>query len=117
MRKQYVYLWSVVLSMMLTGCFSRSTVMTQESFSTVQVGAPISHVVDTMGEPYSIQEKNGVEEYTYIERVTAGNRLIYENHYTLFVQNGVVIGKTTKQEKVPAFNLIYQEDPNHNQYP
>lgn len=106
-----------VLGLVLTSCFHRSEVMTQESFATVQVGAPVQNVVQNMGEPYSIHEKNGVEEYTYIERVTAGNQLIYENHYVLFVQNGVVIGKTLKQEKVPAFDLIYQEDPNHNQYP
>ncbi len=91
--------------------------MTQESFDTIQVGSSIETVVQSMGEPYSIEEKNGTEEYTYVERVTNGNQLIYENHYTIVVQNGRVIGKTRTQKKMPGFDLIYQDDPNHNQYP
>ena|SRR3990167_3998234 len=106
-----------IFCLVLSGCFARSSIMTQESFSSVQVGCPIETVVSSMGEPYSINTKNGMEEYVYIEKVTTGNRLIYENHYILFVQNGVVIAKTTKQEMPPAFDLIYQDDLNHNQYP
>ncbi len=101
----------------LSGCFSRSSAMTQETFATVQIGTPIEVVIQDMGEPYSTDTKNGMEEYVYIERVTTGNRLIYENHYILFVQGGVVVSKTVKQERPPSFDLIYQDDPNHNQYP
>lgn len=104
-------------ALLLSSCFSRSALMTQESFSSVQIGSPISQVVEVNGEPYSIDSKGDIEEYTYVERVTSGNRLIYENRYTLGVRNGKVVSKNVKQEKTPPYDLIYQDDPNHNQYP
>ncbi len=109
----------IVLSVcfIFCGCSSRSAMMTQDSFSSVQVGTSIQTIVQERGEPYSIRDKNGMEEYTYIERVTNGNQLIYENHFILFVKDGLVVGKTTTQEKRPAFELIYQDDPNHSKYP
>ena len=91
--------------------------MTQESYAAVQIGTSIDRVTQEMGEPYSITTKNDGEEYSYIERITAGNRLLYENHYIFFVRQGVIVDKRIQQEKRPAFDLIYQDDPNHNQYP
>ena len=91
--------------------------MTQETFAIVQVGAPIQNVIKESGEPYSIRNKNGMEEYTYVERVSNGNALIYENHFILYVQDGVVVGKSTTQERRPPYDVIYQGDPNHPQYP
>lgn len=115
MYKNRIYV--VVVCLLLCGCFSHHALMTQQSFDSIHVGSSIQTVVDSMGEPYSIHEKNGMEEYKYVERVTNGNYLIYENHYTIFVKNGTIVGKTRTQEQVPAFDLIYQDDPNHNQYP
>ena len=110
--------WIVLgICFMFCGCLSRSAMMTQDTFSSVQVGTPIQMIVQERGEPYSIRDKNGMEEYTYIERVTNGNQLVYENHFILFVRDGIVVGKTTTQEKRPAFELIYQDDPNHAKYP
>lgn len=110
--------WIILgMCVVLCGCYSQSAVMTQDTFSSVQVGTTVQSLVKEKGEPYSIRDKNGMEEYTYIERVTNGNQLIYENHYIFFVKDGIVVGKTTTQERRPAFDLIYQDDPNHNQYP
>jgi len=105
------------VALLMWGCFSRPTMMTRENFDQVQIGSSINSVIHTNGEPYSVHEKNGKEEYVYIERVTTGNTLIFENHYILYVQNGMVVGKDVTQEKNPPFDLIYQDDPNHNQYP
>ncbi len=107
----------ISLLFLLCGCFSRSSLMTMETFEQVQIGSPIAEVVEKNGEPYSIDGVHGSTEYKYVEKITSGNRLIYENHYTIFVQDGNVVGKTAVQERVPAFDLIYQDDPNHNQYP
>lgn len=114
MKKYGIFLGSFLL---LCGCFCRSAMMTQETFSNVQVGTNIQTIVKENGEPYAIDEKNGMEEYKYVERMTSGNRLIYENHFVLYVKDGVVVGKTSTREQVPAYGLIYQDDPNHNQYP
>ncbi len=104
-------------SLLLCSCFSKSAMMTQETFTSVQVGFPVQRVIDANGEPYTIRYKNGLEEYVYVERVTNGNQLIYENHFILHVRDGVVVGKSTTQERVPPFDIMYQDDPNHNQYP
>jgi len=101
----------------LCGCFSKPTMMTMQSFEEVQIGSSINLVVQQNGDPYTVVKKHGTEEYQYVEKITTGNQLLYENHYTIFVKEGKVIGKTSTQEAVPAFDLIYQDDPNHNQYP
>lgn len=111
------YGWISAGCLLLTSCFARSAMMTHETFASIQTGTPIERIVSANGEPYSIETKNGVEEYRYVERVTNGNYLLYENRYTLYVKGGVVVGKDVKQEKVPGYDLIYQDDPNHNQYP
>ncbi len=105
------------LCLVLGSCFSKSSMMTQETFDNVQVGTPIQTIVKENGEPYSVENKNGMQEYRYVERVTNGNYLIYENHFVLYVKGGMVVAKTVTQEQVPAYDLIYQDDPNHNQYP
>ncbi len=102
---------------LLCGCFARSSMMTMESYDQVRVGSPITTVVENNGEPYSVDTKHGSTEYKYVEKITSGNQLIYENHYTIFVKDGNVVGKTSVQERRPAYDLIYQDDPNHNQYP
>jgi len=101
----------------VSGCFSKTSMMTQETYSNIQTGTPVKKLVEENGRPYSVETKNGMEEYKYVERVTSGNYLIYENHFTLFVKNGVVVAKTATQEKTPAYDMIYQDDPNHNNYP
>jgi hypothetical protein len=112
MRK-YFALTGIVL---LCSCF-KPTMMTMQSFDAVQVGSSSATLVQENGEPSSIKAKNGTEEYLYVEKITSGNRLLYENHYTIFVKENVVVGKSATQERIPAFDLIYQDDPNHHQYP
>lgn len=111
------YLYSIGLVLFLTSCFSASHMMTMETYDNVQVGTPIDLVVQENGQPSSVSSSHGTSEYKYVEKITSGNQLMYENHYTLFVQDGKVTGKTATQERRPAFDLIYQDDPNHNQYP
>ena len=109
--------WVFIGTFLLCGCFSKHAMMTMQTLDGVQVGSPVATLVQENGQPYSIKTKHGTEEYMYVEKITTGNRLIYENHYTIFVKDGNVVGKTSVQEMVPAFDLIYQDDPNHNQYP
>lgn len=109
--------YMVLASIIMLGCFSRSAMMTQETYYGVQVGTPIDTVIEQNGKPLYTETKDGMEEYHYVERMTSGNRLIYENHYVLYVKDGIVVAKTTSQERPPAFDMIYQDDPNHNQYP
>lgn len=100
----------------LTGCFSRPSMMTYNTFDQVQIGTPISELTPQIGKPYAIHHKEGSDEYEYVERINVGNSRFAENRYFLIVQNGKVIGKYMNREQPPPYNLIYQEEPNYPGY-
>jgi hypothetical protein len=66
-----------------------------------------------VGSPYQIRNlKDGEKEYEYIERITMGDEVVEENHYFIIVQDGKVKGKRTTQQTPPAYDLIYDDNPN-----
>ncbi len=106
------------LLLFLASCFSRPALMTYANYDSVQSGEPISTVKSEVGEPYSVHnKKDGTQEYEYIERIDVGNNIAAENHYFLIVRDGKVVGKYMKRERPPAYDLIYQDEPNYPSYP
>jgi hypothetical protein len=101
----------------LAACFSRPALMTYNDYDNIQLGTPIAQVQQEIGKPYAIHHKDGVDEYEYIERIDTGNNIIAENHYFLIVEDGRVTGKYITRERPPAYDLIYQEEPNYPSYP
>lgn len=100
------------------GCFANRTYMSYNAFDDIQIGTPIAVIKSEVGEPYAIhQKKEGAEEYEYIERVDREKYMAAENHYFLIVKNGKVIGKYMKTRWPPAYDLIYQDQPNYPGYP
>lgn len=114
LKKLFPLLFIVVFC--LAGCFSNSSMMTYDSYDQVKVGTSIADIREQLGRPYAIHHKDGQEEYEYVERIGAGNNLVAENHYFLIVQNGKVVGKYMTREKPPAYDLIYQDEPNYPGY-
>ena len=107
----------IICLSLLSACFSRSAAMDSQTFESVALGTPVSSLESQFGKPYKIHSKGGgKEEYEYIERIGMGQCLVAENHYFLIVLNGAVVGKYVTQEKSPAYDLIYTEDPNHPCY-
>jgi hypothetical protein len=107
----------LVLLCFLASCFSRTSAMTSETYSSIQLGTSIDSLYSEIGHPYAIHDKpNGVQEYEYIERIRNTRSLVSENHYFLIVENGKVVGKRMSQEKQRAYNLIYEDDPNWDSY-
>lgn len=103
----------IIPFLFLLSCFHRSAVMTRQDFNTVEMGEPISTLEQRVGAPYTIRNlKNGGQEYEYIERITMGDEVIEENHYFIIVENGKIIGKRTTLQTPPAYDLIYEDDPN-----
>lgn len=102
----------------LTACFSRPALMTYTDYDKVELGTSIAKLQSDIGKPYAIHSKEGgSEEYEYIERIDTGNNIVAENHYFLIVQDGKVVGKYMNRERPPAYDLIYQEEPNYPGYP
>ncbi len=102
----------------LSSCFSRSAIMTRMEFDNIQMGDKIEDIESVAGTPYNICSKgDNTFEYEYVERIEfTGKTDIYENHYILIVSDGVVTGKRYSTSKSPAYNLIYQDDPNATSY-
>jgi hypothetical protein len=101
----------------LSSCSSRSA-MTRENFDSIPLGTPLCTVTSMAGDPYSVRSLgNGAFEYEYIERITLGQELMAENHYFFKVKDGQVVAKKMKMEKQPAYDLIYQQDPNYPEFP
>ena len=108
----------LVLLSFLCGCFSRNAYLTQDRYNQVEIGQPISTLIQQAGQPYSIHKnKSGEQEYEYIELFSTGTRLVYENHYIFVVKDGQIIEKKMRQKQEPPYDLIYQDDPNHHYYP
>lgn len=108
----------LIILVFLASCFARTTTMTQETFLSIDLGTPIDRVVAKNGEPYSVRNfGGGVLEYEYIERVGRPEELVREYHYYLKVVHGEVVSKRMTTEKQPAYDLIYQEDPNYPTFP
>jgi hypothetical protein len=106
------------LLLLLTACFSRASLMTRESFDSIDLGTSVTQLRTEAGEPYAIYSLAGdKEEYEYIERINMGNRLVSENHYFLTISNGQVVSKRSTSVQPPAYNILYQTDPNYSSYP
>lgn len=86
------------LLLVCLACSSGGSLVTMQSFYEIPVGASISEVVATAGEPYTIHKKeDGAVEYEYIERFKVGGRYTEERHFFLLIKDGKVVSKRVKQ--------------------
>lgn len=100
------------------GCFAHSSVMTREVYEGVTVGTPISDVEAQAGQPRDIRSKGSdIQEYEYIERIRGvqarPDHFSVENIYYIDVLNGVVVGKRMVTNQTPAYNILYDTQPNY----
>jgi hypothetical protein len=90
MKKQF----SLPLLLLVVAACSASANMNLNSFNQIDLGESSTHVVSSVGQPYSVQQKgDGVVEYKYIERIKAGGRDLEDRYYFLTIKDGKVIGK------------------------
>jgi hypothetical protein len=88
--------------------------MTRERFNDISLGSSVVEVTSKGGEPYKIRSKGGgIDEYEYIEKVNVAGDTLQENHYFISISGGKVVGKRVSTQRQPAYDLIYQEDPNY----
>ena len=100
--------------LLLCGCFTRSQVISRGSFDDVQMGSPVADFEKQVGSPYKVRKlPDGSLDYEYIERIFMGEEVIEENHYYLRIKNGRIVAKRMNQEIPPAYDLIYEADPNN----
>ncbi|MBS0620648.1 MAG: hypothetical protein JSS61_04220 [Verrucomicrobia bacterium] len=117
MASKYIALVTGSL-LLLSSCFSRSSYMSYDTYAHLDLGTSVSEMESQVGTPYAIHVKSdGSEEYEYIERIEVGNSLVSVNHYYILIREGKIAGKYVKREQPPAYDLIYQDEPNYPGYP
>lgn len=92
------------LSILLFSCASGGKVMTADSFSEVSIGMTADDLQKKFGKPYSIKDLGeGEIEYTYIEKIHMGSRVLQERHYLIILKNGRVTATKTRDYSRPAY--------------
>ena len=99
--------------------------MTRKDYENVTIGTPISEVIADYGQPLTINTRpDGSQSYEYVERLPVstatgsttgaypGSTAVVENRYFIIVKDGKVISKRYNFEEPPAYDQIYDEDPN-----
>ncbi len=110
--------FALALLLLLAGCYSSSSRMTRTTFDNIQMGEPINQLQAQIGEPNSVYSIGmNAYEYEYIEKIDFQYGYVVENHYFLTISDGKIVGKRYSQERSPAYDLIYQADPNYPGYP
>ena len=105
----------VVLSgaLLLMAACASGALMTRSDFDNIELGTPVSEVVQRYGDPVKItQNKDGSQSYKYIERLTISEEAVQENNYFIIVKNGKVVSKQYNQELPLEYDELYEEDPN-----
>ncbi|MBS0648541.1 MAG: hypothetical protein JSS10_04860 [Verrucomicrobia bacterium] len=98
--------------LLLAACAS-GAVMTRSDFDNIELGTPVTEVTKKYGDPIKVRTyKDGTQSYEYVERLPIGEQTVEENNYFLIIQNGQVVAKRYKQELPPAYDEIYDADPN-----
>ena len=99
-----VFFLSAIAFISFWGCASGSKVMTADEFSEVSVGQSGDEIQKKHGKPYSIKNLGNNEvEYTYIERMPMGKRVLQEKHYLIILKNGKVTSTQTRTFNRPVY--------------
>ncbi len=92
---------------------AHGSVMTHQDFNSIELGTPVTEVTKQYGDPLKItRQKDGSQVYEYVERLKISEETVQENNYKLVIKNGQVVSKRYNQELPPAYDEIYDEDPN-----
>ena len=102
----------IALLSILAAC-AHGAVMTRSDFNNIELGTPVTEVTKQYGDPLKMtQQKDGTQVYEYVERLQIGAETVEENNYKLVIKNGQVVSKSYNQQLPPAYDEIYDEDPN-----
>jgi len=97
-----------------TSIYSQEATMNRARFNEIELGTPVEQVVEKCGSPYQIYtRKDGSQEYKYLERILMGEETVQEYRYLILIKDGKVFSKRVVRQFPPAYNEIYNDDPNN----
>lgn len=90
--------------------------MNRDQYDNLQIGMSVQEVIERSGNPVETRVlSNGNIEYIYVEKIFMGSQIQAENHYIIVISGDKVVSKRTESRQPPAFDAIYQNDPNFTQ--
>ena len=99
--KYLIYFLSLVICV---SCAAGNRVMTMDEYHEVSVGMTQKEVKEKIGKPYSVKKlENNQVQYTYVEKLHAGTKVLQERHYLITFTNGKVTSKKVLDFNRPAW--------------
>lgn len=91
--------------LLATGCMT-APLMQESYFNQVPAGSSIADIELIYGEPYEVREMpNGLQEYSYIQRIGLGNSAVEQMEFIFLVKEGVVVSKDCKRSGTCSFQF------------
>ncbi len=116
MNNVIIRLLALPVILLMAGCF-HSHVMSRDVYDCIAIGMPIADVEAQAGQPRDIRSRGSdVTEYEYIERIkiqAQPDHFSVENIYYIDVLQGYVVGKRMVTHRTPAYNVLYDTQPNY----
>ncbi len=86
------------LAFLIAACASGGHMMTAESFYSVPMGTSREELVEQVGKPARVVNKGGgVQEYEYVERLSAGARTLQETRYIYTIENDKITARRVER--------------------
>lgn len=99
----------------LASCFCRSA-MSRDTYDSIEIGMSVTDLESLAGEPRDVRSKGSeIDEYEYVERIRVQaqpDHFAVENIYYIDVLHGQVVGKRMVTHRTPAYNILYDTQPN-----
>lgn len=96
----------ILFFLSLTSCVT-APLMRENYFNQLPPGCAIEEIRSRYGEPYEVVElENGIQRYTYIQRIQLGNAAVEQLDFIFLVKNGKVIDKMCKQNGTSHFQFV-----------
>ena len=101
----------LLLPLLLAGCICRTEVIDVCEFEAIHEGQSIEEVMEFAGPPYEIRQcDDGREEYVYVVRQNLARSYRLQQHFSVYVEDGVVVDTDSVQEErhYPFYHLQHQ---------
>lgn len=115
MERFFICYWIIFpICLLFSSCGSSYIGVSRSTFDSIDIGTSSKDIIKQYGSPYKIYSIDiNRQEYEYVEKISVGREPISETRYIFTLEKGVVISKRSEKSFPPAYNAIYNEDPNN----
>jgi hypothetical protein len=87
--------------------------ISKKNFEAIPIGSTVHQLEEQVGKPDAIHSTGlNRQEFEYVERLELNPYYSIENRYFIEIMQGVVTAKRTLSRRSPAYDFMYQGEPN-----